>query len=339
MMKHTERWYIDKLYSFTSFPRNVGNPNQVTINDYQSYLMFFKANNGRRPLYTSHNPYNLQTQTILYNQMVWDVDTDKPGSTLQMALQDIRTLAHYFKNYDHLISFSGMGFHFYLKFQPTLLKLDEQLRFNIHDFQSKIKNELNLQTVNLACAEPKRIIRIPGSVYVYHENNNFIVTRKHCIPLNDETLDNSNLQQILQYSYQNDLTHIQHQSGNAHGISVLKKPVHVAQYHDQLSCDTNDINFMSLPHVRFMQWLHLIFDNDMLYWLFSKPHPHHQQLVLACIMASNYHVTPETTLSEKSVRSLFARLSLLAGWDNRNLDIQARQIHQIFVNKYQLTQY
>ncbi len=331
-----DRWFVDKLYSFTSFPRNVGNPNQVTVNNYLSYLMFIKANNGKKPLYTSHNPYNLQTQTILYNQMVWDVDTDKPGSTLQMALDDIRTLAHYFKNYDHLISFSGMGFHFYLKFQPTLLPLNDQLRFNIHDFQTKIKAELQLQTVNLACAEPKRIIRIPGSVYVYYDKR-FVITKKHCIPLDDDTVNSKNLDEILEYSYQNDLSHIQLPQGRQYNIDVLKQPVHVAQYSIE-SLKNDDVNFLSMPHVRFMQWLHLIFDEDMMHSLFMRPHPHHQQLVVACMMACNYHVTPTTTLSERSVYALFERLSALAQWDNRDISIQHRQIHQIFVNKYQLSQ-
>jgi hypothetical protein len=328
-------WELYKAYTFHLFPRNVGNPNQITVPDFQTFLYFIQRNNGVNPLYVAHNPYNLQTNTILYNQMVWDVDTDKPGSTLQQALQDIRALSRYFYHYKQLISFSGMGFHFYLKFPPTLLNLDETLRVNIHDFQRKIINELDLHTVNLSCAEPKRIIRIPGTRYVYHDTHNFVVTHKHCIPLNKEIIQQIDLKDILEMSRINDLSQYQHNdNASYYPIDILTTPIKSIQiYSSSTSNSQQDIDFVHMPHVRFMQWLHMIYDDGMLYQLMQTK-PHHQTRLLAAIAACNYELTPDVTLSENSVIQLFARLSEIARWSNRNLDIQRAQIHQIYNKNY-----
>lgn len=328
-------WDLHKTYSFHLFPRNVGNPNQVEVKDYSSFLYFISLNNGTRPLYTAHNPYNQTTNTILYSQMVWDVDTDKPGSTLQQALDDIRKLSHYFRNYNQLVSFSGMGFHFYLKFIPTLLNLDEQLRVNIRDFQSKIIKELSLTTVNLACAEPKRIIRIPGTRYVYYDNHRFIPTLKHCIPLNRDSIQELTLTEILERSRVNDLSNMEINDGRDYVIDSLTKPIANVTLYDEnkVLTDDNDIDFIHMSHIRFMQWLHLIFDDKLFYELMQSS-PYHQTRFVAAIMAMNYEVTPGARLSESSVIQLFARLSQVAQWTNRNLDIQRHQIHQMFTKHY-----
>ena len=327
-------WDLYKTYSFHLFPRNVGNPNQFLASNYQAFLYFIQHNNGIHPLYVAHNPYNLDTSTILYNQMVWDVDTDKPGSTLQQALDDIRTLSHYFRNYKQLISFSGMGFHFYLKFFPTLLNLDEQLRVNIHDFQSRIITELNLHTVNLACAEPKRIIRIPGTRYVYQDNHQFVVTRKHCIPLNRDSIQQLALSEILEMSRINDLSQLDVYDGVYYPIQTLTRPVKTVQIYDNTTTThEGEVDFINMPHVRFMQWLHLIYDDKLFHELMTQT-PHHQSRLLGAIIALNHQITTDTTLSENSVVQLFARLSLVAHWSNRNLDIQRQQIHHIYTKNY-----
>jgi len=191
-------------YGFARFPRAVGLPIQTIIRDFDTFILFFKLNNGRFPLYTSSNSYwdfdkYGNPTNVYYEKLFFDLDEDT-GYTVEDALKNCQVIAEFCKDnkIPFATCFSGNGFHFYIFFKPKMRTIDRQLTQEIRSVANYLKEELNLKTANLVVAEPKRLVRIPLSTYVTgKEIEGWTVKDWYCIPLTYDQLMNNKLKDIM----------------------------------------------------------------------------------------------------------------------------------------------
>ena len=183
------------IYMFNKFPRDVGFPSRRLVFDYNEFYSEIYKHHGEYPIFTSHNSF--QADMIDYVQMFFDLDGKL--KTLEDAYEELIYLYDEFSDYNKVMSFSGNGFHFYLRMKP--IQINAQ-RLMVRDFQK----DLNLSTLDLVCAEPKHIVRVPGTLYVKRGN---IVTDRYCIPINRELLSKG-IDEIIKASKARDISHFEH---------------------------------------------------------------------------------------------------------------------------------
>lgn len=152
-------------FHFDKFPRRVGNPASVIVDNYADFYEFLQKYSGITPLYTSHNSLPTKT-TVYYEQMMWDIDVDHEGTTLEMALEDLRKLVKFYKGIDKVVQFSGEGFHLLLRVEGSQRTLTLNFSEAVRAYEKEIAEKLGLRTVNTKCGEPVHLFRIPSTLHV-----------------------------------------------------------------------------------------------------------------------------------------------------------------------------
>ena len=182
-------------FKFDKFPRRVGNPASIVVNNYDEFYAFMRKYSGITPLYTSHNSIPTKT-SVYYEQMMWDIDTDHEDTTLEMALQDLRKLVRFYENIDKVVQFSGEGFHLLLRVEASQRDLTLNFSEAIRQYEKEIVDKLNLHTVNTKCGEPVHLFRIPSSLHVDDFKRLGV---RYAIPLSLDAVDGP-LEKIIQQS-------------------------------------------------------------------------------------------------------------------------------------------
>ncbi len=312
------------IYHYNSYPRKFGNPNQIEVNSFQTLNAYIKHYNGETPIFVSHNSYT--RDLVLFQQMPWDVDTDKDGNTLEMAYKDLQALADYYHNKEILLTFSGSGFHFYTEFEPTFIPLSEKLNQQMKIYQRNIVENLGLKTVNVACAEPKRLIRVPTTRYVYQERNGeFVKTDRYAIPINRRILESYSVKDILRLAQTPNPTFFEV------NLNTTKTPIKelLTLKVDENYLKTNTFDYLTLDwsyltEEQLKYYLSYVMDEKMIHDLWQI-HPSHMTRFMACIKVKEYG------LALSSALQIFDRISYYARWDNRNVAKQYQQISGIYM--------
>lgn len=327
-----------EIYKFDNFPRNLGRVRwdkesesfklfQYPVTDFSQFFHDVWDVAKGHQVYTSHNAFF--ENRMWYKQMTFDVDTDKLGSTLEMALSDMRKLVRYFDGADKLASFSGNGFHFFLRFEERELPIDIQLRYAIKNFQKLLVDRLGLKTVNLSCAEPKRIIRIPGTMHSEDMKEKGI---RYCIPVNEELLDKG-LEEIMIASKARVINNYIDNTGKQKlSIGKLLKRgdnavvLEVIDSGDEVSSQ----NWSGMSELEFKESLAWLLGETLLTKLLSEK-PGHKALVYSCIRIYNMRIPLEDAYE------IFDRLASLGKWYNgRNVEKRHYSIRKIYDGGYEL---
>ena len=236
---------------------------------------------------------------------------------------------------------TGRGFRTLLKVDPDIRRIRDTDGI-LKGYSKYLKESLDLKTMDLKVAESKRILRPPLTTYVYQDRTTKenIYTTRHILPLDKETLFNSNLQELLYLSDTLQFTVMPVVSRRA-SLSELAEYEIKSEFVPCGETIDETINFMEFSPDYFRQQVNDIVrnideyghdvgsDEHLIKKLYTN-HPDHNSLFLACIKIkeSNYHLNLDSALS------FFAKLSLDAKWNHRNLDIQKQQITNIYRSGY-----
>jgi hypothetical protein len=332
-------------YGLLNLPRKFGYPMQIDIQSLTHLKNLITLNDGKFPLYISCNAHN--DEYVLLGQLYFDFD-GHGFYTIEDARADVKKLSEYFESQkvDFLIDMTGRGFRILLKVKPDIMKISDADGI-MKGYTKHIKEGFNLKTLDLKVAEPKRILRPPLTTYVFTEGkgrdilskDNVVITKKHILPLDLDTLFNSNMNELIHMSEDLQI-HVM-------SVSPIRVTIdEIAEYkekHEYVKSDIrdDDIDFMEVSNDYFLQLLDDVFrdtdksghdngpDKQLIKRLLTT-HPNHNDRFLACVKAkeSSYH------LNYNSAVSFFAKLSSVAKWDNRNLEIQAHQIRSIYEKGY-----
>ncbi len=317
---------ILEKYSFNFFPRAVGTPYQQIVNSYDELYYFIYLNAPYSPIYISHNAFD--NNYIYYQQMMFDLDTDT-GKTLEDARQDVLKLYKYFDKYQKNVSFSGNGFHFILKFDNQKVDINEfrKLSYSVNNFHKNIMKTLNITTNNIVCAEPKHLIRFPGS---RHFSDDVELNKRFCIPLSIDILE-SGLEKIIELSKKRDLTHFEDNDGkDVYKLSDILTNEEIKDIPKKEEKYYKISGISSLPDDIFLDVIRKILPSSLYSALFTT-HPSHNVRVAAAIQMA------KVIDSEEEFVNIFDKIAFLAKWDDREnkarRDYQVKYIYRRYSNK------
>jgi hypothetical protein len=306
-------------YGWDKFPRHIGAPKQFEAKSFEDLINLFVKDLGKEPIYISHNAY--RNNVILYENMAFDFDVG-----LEEAAKDCIKWCEYFDGYSIKINYTGGKIQSFLQVEP-FVSLFENI--NVKKFESKVKKELGLETLDMKCAESKRLVRAIGSNYIrvkkvgnYFEH---MYTDKYTIPITVDDL--SDLDNVKEMSENQIYTHI-NTGGKRYKI---KEEILSTKEYIPDSTTISDMDWFSLPEQMFLSVVKNIVNLKTI--LFDKlltDKPDHLTRLNAAIAIKSFGI------SEHSSKQIFARISDIAHWTNRNLQIQAEQIHSIYELDYKL---
>ena len=326
-------------YGLLNLPRKFGFPVQVPIQSLSHLMSMVNQNDGKYPLYISANSNN--GKFVNFGQIYFDLDSHGLHS-MEDALKDERKLAEYFdeQKVDFLADMTGRGFRILLKVLPKILSISEASEI-IKGYTKHIRDSLNLKTLDMKVAEPVRIMRPPLSTYIYQDSQTkeYIKTKKHVLPLDMETLFNSDLTELTYLSehLQFKVMEVKYRRMDVSDFLKYKESISYTSHNNVSS----EIDFNSITDEEFIELMKEIFrnktnigtdngpDNDLITKLLTT-HPNHSQRFLACVKFKESVFVP----SFESALNFFDRLSSIARWDNKNLNIQNAQIRSIYNGHY-----
>ena len=309
-------------YGLNSYPRYFGNPQQIRVRDFQHLQYLIAKYEGKAPLYISHNMHDFDQ--VLYTHMFFDFDGKGVENGLERAQEEVKRLYDHFYDYDKRITFSGQGFHLIVKFEPLYTPV-QKIDPKIKAYQKQLAKELNLTTLDLKCAQSTRLMRIPLTRYVWKLGNTYRAEKRYSIPITREILDEP-IAIILRRSETLEYEVEKYQIKRVKWTDVPDVKI---EYLPTTMHDT-DIDFMAMDDEIFMNYLNLILDDNNLISRITKTHTRHNDNLITAIKVKEFGLTMESTIS------FFAKLSLMAKWDNRNLAVQRQQIEQIYHADYKV---
>jgi len=180
----------------------LGNPKQKYTCKMDHVANFVRANYGKKPCYISHNPvfdlaHGRYPQKIYYSKNFIDLDGDpEKGFQKVDALKDHIALSEWLDDFAipyNATNTGGKGYHTFIRFKPEVYRIDRKLTDKIRAIQMFLGKELGLKTLDIRCAEPRRITRIPLAAYVDKDGKK---NNLHCIPMNREMIQGMNVEEI-----------------------------------------------------------------------------------------------------------------------------------------------
>ena len=329
-------------YGLLNLPRKFGYPVQFSLRSEKHMERLISENDGKCPIFISANAHN--DDYVLMGQLYSDFD-GHGFYTLEEALKDERRIVEYFEaeKVDFLADMTGRGFRTLLKVDPDIRRIRDMDGI-LKGYSKHLKESLNLKTMDLKVAESKRILRPPLTTYIYQDRatKENICTGRHVLPLDKETLFNSDLTELLYFSETLQF-HVMPVVSMRANLSDLAEYEQKMEFIPMGETVNENINFMEFSPDYFREQVRDIVrdideqghdtgpDEQLIKKLYTV-HPDHHSLLIACIKVkeSNYHLNLDSALS------FFAKLSLDAKWNHRNLDVQREQITGIYHAGYRV---
>ncbi len=309
-------------YGLNSYPRYFGNPQQIRVRDFQHLRYLIAKYEGKSPLYISHNMHDFDQ--VLYTHMFFDFDGKGLENGLERSQEEVTRLYDHFYDYDKRITFSGQGFHLIVKFEPVYTSA-HNIDPKIKAYQKGLAKELNLTTLDLKCAQSTRLMRIPLTRYVWKSGNTYRTEKRYAIPITREILD----EPISIIMRRSETLEYEVERYRIKRVRWRDIPEAKAEYLSSATHDA-DIDFTAMDDEAFTNYLRLILDDEDLITRIMRTHTKHNDNLITAIKVKEFGLTMESTVS------FFAKLSLVAKWDNRNLSVQRQQIAQIYHADYKV---
>ena len=261
---------------------------------------------------------------VLYTHMFFDFDGKGLENGLERSQEEVTRLYDHFYDYDKRITFSGQGFHLIVKFEPVYTSA-HNIDPKIKAYQKGLAKELNLTTLDLKCAQSTRLMRIPLTRYVWKSGNTYRTEKRYAIPITREILD----EPISIIMRRSETLEYEVERYRIKRVKWKDIPEVKTEYLSSAAHDA-DIDFTAMDDEVFTNYLRLILDDEELIARITKTHTKHNDNLITAIKVKEFGLTMESTVS------FFAKLSLVAKWDNRNLSVQRQQIAQIYHADYKV---
>jgi len=162
------------------------------------YVEFVKTQNNRTNVYTTVYDFSLFAETakvessVILDRIFFDFDAHE--SNIGEALEDLKLVLEYVREYQHTIFFSGRGFHLFVFGENA-----ESIR-GIQAFFREVKGHLDYKTNNKHSLDERvgqttRLRRVPNTVNLASDSGNGIPY--YCIPIFEDDIERG-LEHILE---------------------------------------------------------------------------------------------------------------------------------------------
>jgi hypothetical protein len=202
-------------FGLWSFPRRVGNPFSVTVGNPSGFYRWWDSNvNLPVPMFIAHNAFaeppagqRLDVNAYRFRAGFADLDTgDNNGCTPEQVWDEVCRIEDWARkvNVPHVWKYSGSdsGWHCHLLF-------DEQIasRSYLDKWENALWRgltvHLRLRSINIRCADPARMERLPFSKYVHKKDKDTVgykVEPNWCVPVPWKLMVDQNLPVIRELS-------------------------------------------------------------------------------------------------------------------------------------------
>lgn len=208
-------------YHLDGFARMFGNPSQtmisptatnlrdgerVAVDGTEVLLRHMNTWDGKRPLYMSLNAwtkhgydgYHYWPTRVRIGALFFDLDAK---DRTELALEDLHRAMEGAER-DHLdgaaLLSGGKGYHFYLLLRPENRAFDEVLKREVRASTIYFAKRWGLETMDLHCTEPRRLIRLPWGRYVREsdETEEWVAYPRRTLPLTPDEAMNMTTSEI-----------------------------------------------------------------------------------------------------------------------------------------------
>lgn len=326
-----EKIRVVKEFRMDKTPRAVGNPRQHIVTSPIQFIHFIKRYDGQCPLYTSHNSYPsldkyFNPRQVRVRNIFLDFDEREDGEFHEPS-HDAQLVSDFLSdnNIAHTIAFSGkQGFHIYIQLNDSIEELSNGISLKYRAIYAYLRRELSLNTLDMQCAEPKRLCRIPSSIYAKKSEK----TKRHCMPIpTDMDLPKSRKEMY-------DLSYTVPSPPYLRGGNMPT----IDEFMDEFKIDPNttpdvemyDTIDYKIPNNKFTKMIGEFFRPCIRNAIF-RHNPSHFARVSACIKLKRIHFTEDKT------KKMFDKLAYKSKWvDRGNKDRRDKNIESIYKYNYRM---
>jgi len=200
---------LDDL-SLYSFPRSVGVPKRSVVTSPASFAWWLEKlyaadpeglvpryEGHPVPVFIGHSAYEIPAEgrsvsanAFVFNAAFGDMDTGngsglRPEEVFEEAVRASHWLVERRQGHAWLWSGSDGGFHLRIFFREEHAKRDYLARWE-NAFWRGFKNQLSLRSINIQCAEPDRLERLPYTPYVHKKDPTspgYKLESNYCVPI------------------------------------------------------------------------------------------------------------------------------------------------------------
>ena len=200
------------LLDFFEMPRAFGNPIQWIVNTKDELLQHIRDNNGKAPVFISHNSYptfldpkQQKVKNVLQikvSKLFFDFDDEKKPEN---ALNDLLKLADWceMENIPILPVFSGSkGFHAYVLVKPEVYMAEAGVSRITKGINLWLEQKLGFTTMDHKSLDAKRLCRVLFSKHatIDKKTGQMVINGSYCLPLTPEMVRTLNITQIKEYA-------------------------------------------------------------------------------------------------------------------------------------------
>ena len=200
-----------KMFNFFEVPRAFGNPMQTIVKTENELYTLIHSNRGSKPVFISHNAFPSMIKNnkgveepnqINVTKIFLDFDSDRKPENAQLDAIKVMDFCER-ENIPFIVVFSGSkGFHIYIALKPTIYNYGDFLKNATKAVHIWLKKELGLRTIDLKCAEPRRLCRVFYTPHVKEDKKSREVIKNgmYCCPLFPEWVREWKIDAIMRYA-------------------------------------------------------------------------------------------------------------------------------------------
>lgn len=330
-MQELKQVKILKELELDVLPRSCGNPAQQIIHNGKQYLLWIRQMNGRATCFTSHNAYtdfnkyNEPSEVKLKN-IFFDFDIGNGYNFYDVAKDVIKT-SKYLSNCDiqHSVVFSGnKGYHIYIHVKPGYYDLGNKLSLYYQNLTNHINEELELNTMDLQCAEPKRLCRIPGTFYTSKGK----ITDRKCYPLSNNIDIPTKKEEMYSISKNRMPDPPYKRKGRKYSLEEIMESLNV-EHTRKNNIEYDKKTECSIPNSLFMKLVSKFF-RPCVFNELKKSNPDHFVRIASCMKIQKIY-------SCEKAKKIFSNLAEEAKWiDRHNESRRNYHIESVYKKDYVL---
>jgi hypothetical protein len=337
-------------YRLDDYPRVLASPNQNMAYNREIAFRFVNYCDAMgKPAFVSANSYKDFDQyqnpsNINFTKLLLDVDMDT-GQSPEVVLLEVRRIIKWMNEHKvtHVVSFSGAGFHVIPLFEPKVYTLDRDLSNKIRAIADFFKSGVfdggeKMKCINIQCAEPKRLMRIPYSRYVPKTGggeDRWEVRNNYCIPLEDDMVLNLDYESILKISFSPPVYD--------HPVVVQQNKRYLKDFINEFNIKPREytkdemgefwetgVDFTSKANTDFIGLMKMMIPLPCLCKALMMKNPPHMIRFRACAFLKD-------VLNEEEAQSFFDRLAYECEWNDReNTFERHKQVASVYRGGYAL---